>query len=71
MKSIERGVLHRGLIGAEGTAPTQTSDADEREVRQVKENSTRRLRGSRFGQKAASFCEQDAPPNLHVQYATA
>ena len=73
MKSMERGVLHRGLIGAEGTAPPQGGDSEEREVFMTKENSTRRLRGSRFGNKAASFCEgQDAPPsNLSMHYATA
>ena len=70
MKSMEKGVLHRGLIGAEGTAPAQSGEAEERrEVLIQKENSTRRLRA--FGQKAQSFCEQDAPPNLAAHYATA
>ena len=31
-KSLEKGVLHRGLIGAEGTAPAQTGEPEEREV---------------------------------------
>ena len=70
MKSMEKGVLHRGLIGAEGTAPAQTGEAEERrEVLVQKENSTRRVRG--YGQKALSFCEQDLPPNLATHYATA
>ena len=59
MKSMEKGVLHRGLIGAEGTAPVQSgtngeSGAEERrEVLIQKENSTRRVRGGFGGHNKA------------------
>ena len=63
-QSLDKGFMHRGLIGAEGTAnPSQSPD---REVIIQKENSTRRLRNTRIS-KAGSFLEsKETPPELNL-----
>ena len=59
--SYDRGVTNRGLIGAEGTAPSKSPS---REVFMQKEGTTRRLRQSRVSQ---SFVEsKETPPGLSM-----
>ena len=46
--------MHRGLIGAEGTAPFSPTGGESREVVFQKEGATRRLRHSRMGSSTAN-----------------
>ena len=63
-QSLDKGFMHRGLIGAEGTANVSVSP--DREVIVQKENSTRRLRGTRIS-KTGSFLEsKETPPELNL-----
>lgn len=59
------GVMHRGLIGAEGTADRNTSLTSKSPVREAivqKENSTRRLAAARLS-KASSVLETRGTPS--------
>ena len=53
-KPREKGVMHRGLIGAEGTAPFSPTGGENREIMFQKEGATRRLRHSRMGSSTAN-----------------
>ena len=46
--------MHRGLIGAEGTAPFSPTGGENREIMFQKEGATRRLRHSRMGSSTAN-----------------